>query len=250
VRGRPALDISALEQLLVRFSELVIELPRIKEIDINPLLATPDGFTALDVRMVLHDAGVADAALPTTVIRPYPNQHVATWQLRDGSAAVIRPIRPEDEPMIRAFHFTLSERSVYQRYFNTFKIDQRIAHDRLARICFIDYDREMALVVERRNAEGRPEIIAVGRLSKLPGLKAAEFSMTISDAWQRHGLGTELLRRLVTIGREEGLLRITADILADNSGMKAVAKKAGFKVTTSPEGDCRAEIELTKPTER
>jgi acetyltransferase len=249
VRGRPALDISALEQLLVRFSELVIELPRIKEIDINPLLATPDGFTALDVRMVLHDVGVADAALPTTVIRPYPNQHVATWQLRDGSAAVIRPIRPEDEPMIRAFHFTLSERSVYQRYFNTFKIDQRIAHDRLARICFIDYDREMALVVERRNAEGRPEIIAVGRLSKLPGLKAAEFSMTISDAWQRHGLGTELLRRLVTIGREEGLCRITADILADNSGMKAVAKKAGFKVTTSPDGDCRAEIELTKPTE-
>lgn len=244
VRGRPALDISALEQLLVRFSELVIELPRIKEIDINPLLAAPDGFMALDVRMVLHDASVADEALPKPVIRPYPSQHVATWRLRDGSAVVIRPIRPEDEPMIRAFHFTLSERSVYQRYFNAFKIDQRIAHDRLARICFIDYDREMALVVERTSAAGEPEIIAVGRLSKLPGLKAAEFSMTISDAWQRHGLGTELLRRLVAIGREEGLLRITADILADNSGMKAVAKKAGFKVRTDADGDCRAEIDL------
>ena len=235
---------SALEQLLVRFSELVIELPRIKEIDINPLLAAPDGFIALDVRMVLHDASVADEALPKPVIRPYPSQHVATWRLRDGSAVVIRPIRPEDEPMIRAFHFTLSERSVYQRYFNAFKIDQRIAHDRLARICFIDYDREMALVVERTSAAGEPEIIAVGRLSKLPGLKAAEFSMTISDAWQRHGLGTELLRRLVAIGRKEGLLRITADILADNSGMKAVAKKAGFKVRTDADGDCRAEIDL------
>lgn len=244
VRGRPALDVPALEQMLVRFSELVIDMPRIKEIDINPMLATPEGFIALDVRMVLHDAGMSDEALPRPVIRPYPSQHVSTWRLRDGSAAVIRPIRPEDELMIRAFHFTLSERSVYQRYFNAFKIDQRIEHDRLARICFIDYDREMALVVERKNPAGEAEIIAVGRLSKLHGLKAAEFSMTISDVWQRHGLGTELLRRLVEIGKEQGLQRITADILADNSGMKAVAKKVGFKVRTDADGDCRAEILL------
>jgi acetyltransferase len=244
VRGRPAMDVSALEQLLVRFGELVIEQSRIKEIDINPLLATPEGFWALDVRMVLHGDDITDDELPKPVIRPYPNQHVATWKLRDGSDAIIRPIRPEDEPMIKAFHFTLSERSVYYRYFNAFKIDQRIAHDRLARICFIDYDREMALIVERQNELGVSEIIAVGRLSRLHGLKAAEFSMTISDAWQRHGLGTELLRRLVNIGREEGLARISADILADNSGMRAVAKKVGFKVKTDEEGDYRAEMEL------
>ena len=146
--------------------------------------------------------------------------------------------------MIRAFHYTLSERSVYYRYFNAMQLDQRIAHDRLARICFIDYDREMALVVERMGVEGEPEIIAVGRLSQLPGMKAAEFSMTISDAWQRHGLGTELLRRLVEIGRDEGLERISADILADNAGMRAVAKKVGFKVRTDGEGDCRAEMWL------
>jgi len=155
-----------------------------------------------------------------------------------------RPIRPEDEPMIKAFHYTLSERSVYYRYFNAFNLDQRIAHDRLARICFIDYDREMALVVERNGDDGEPEIIAVGRLSRLHGVKAAEFSMTISDAWQRHGLGKELLQRLVEIGRQEGLARISADILPDNAGMQAVARKVGFTVKTNADGDCCAEIIL------
>jgi acetyltransferase len=244
VRGRAAVDMAALEQLLVRFSELIIEQRRIKEIDINPLLATPEGFLALDVRMVLHGAEVGEEALPQPVIRPYPVQYVTDWKLRDGESVVIRPIRPEDEPLIRAFHHTLSERSVYCRYFNALNLDQRIAHDRLARICFIDYDREMALVVERAGAEGGAEIIAVGRLSQLHGVREAEFSMTISDVWQRHGLGTELLRRLVQIGRDEGLERISADILADNAGMRAVAKKAGFKVRVDAEGDCRAEIWL------
>ena len=244
VRGRPPVDLAALEQLLVRFSELVIEQRRIKEIDINPMLAGPEGFRALDVRMILHDAGVDDTALPRPVIRPYPTQYVEDWKLRDGSPVVIRPIRPEDEPMIRAFHYTLSEHSVYYRYFNAMNLDQRIAHDRLARICFIDYDREMALVVERTGEGGEAEIIAVGRLSQLHGMKAAEFSMTISDAWQRHGLGSELLRRLVQIGKDEGLERISADILADNMGMRAVAKKVGFQVKTDADGDCRAEIWL------
>ena len=244
VRGRAPVDLAALEQLLVRFSELVIEQPRIKEIDINPLLATPRGFVALDIRMILHGADVPDTDLPKPVIRPYPTQHVGTWKLRDGSDVLIRPIRPEDEPLVRAFHFTLSERSVYYRYFNSFNIDQRIAHDRLARICFIDYDRETALVVERTGDNGQPEIIAIGRLSKLHGVNAAEFSMTISDAWQRHGLGSELLQRLVDIGREEGLARISADILPDNAGMQAVARKVGFTVKTNMDGDCRAEIAL------
>jgi len=99
-------------------------------------------------------------------------------------------------------------------------------------------------VVERTGQDGEPEIIAVGRLSQLHGVKSAEFSMTISDAWQRHGLGTELLRRLIRIGRDEGLERISADILADNTGMRAVAKKVGFEVTRDAEGDCRAEIWL------
>lgn len=245
VRGRAPVDAAGLEQLMVRFSELIIEQPRIKEMDINPLLATPHGFIALDVRIVLHPADVPDAALPLSVIRPYPLAYVEAVTLRDGSRAVVRPIRPEDEPLIVAFHRTLSERSVYYRYFNALKYDERIAHERLVRICYIDYDREMALVIERPDVDGKPEIIAVARLSKLHGINAAEFAITISDAWQKHGLGTDLLGRLVKIGREEGLVRISADILTENSGMQALARKAGFKLKTDyEEGVCRAEMEL------
>ena len=245
IRGRPPLDLAALEQLLVRFSELVIGQPRIKEIEINPLLATPEGFTALDVRILLHGPEIADADLPRPVIKPYPVQYVENWTLRDGTHVVIRPIRPEDEPMMVEFHHHLSDRSVYFRWFNTFGLDQRIAHDRLARICFIDYDREMALVVEHEDAQGKREIIAVGRLSRLRGVNAAEFSITISDPWQRHGLGAELLGRLVKIGRQEGLARISADILPENAGMQAVARRVGFTVRHDVlEGDCHAEILL------
>ena len=234
-----------LEQLLVRFGELITGQPRIKEMEINPLLATPSGLVALDVRIVLHGAGMADKDLPRSVIKPYPVQHVETWKLRDGTPVVIRPIRPEDEPMMVRFHHQLSERSVYNRWFNAFGLDQRIAHERLARICFIDYDREMALVIERTDEKGEPEIIAVGRLSRLRGVNAAEFSLTISDPWQRHGLGTELMRRLVKIGREEGLASISADILPENSGMQALAAKLGFEVRCDVlKGECRAEIFL------
>jgi acetyltransferase len=134
---------------------------------------------------------------------------------------------------------------VYHRWFNAFGLDQRIAHDRLARICFIDYDREMALVVECAGSRGSREIIAVGRLSRLRGVNAAEFSLTISDPWQRHGLGTELMRRLVRIGREEGLARISAEILPENAGMQALARKAGFSVHCDMlKGECCAEILL------
>ncbi|MDB6138425.1 MAG: GCN5-related N-acetyltransferase [Verrucomicrobiaceae bacterium] len=245
IRGRPPVDLAALEQLLVRFSELVTGQPRIKEIEINPLLASPRGFMALDVRILLHGAEVADDDLPRSVIKPYPVQHVETWLLPDGTPVVIRPIRPEDEPMMVEFHHHLSDRSVYHRWFNAFGLDQRIAHERLARICFIDYDREMALVVERTDGKDHRELIAVGRLSRLRGVNEAEFSLTISDPWQRHGLGTELLKRLVRIGREEGLARISADILPENAGMQGLARKAGFTVCNHVlEGECRAEIVL------
>jgi acetyltransferase len=245
IRGRTPPDLAALEQFLVRFSQLVIREPRIKEIEINPLLATSHGFTALDVRILLHGPEIADADLPRPVIKPYPFQHVDAWTLRDGTVVIIRPIRPEDEPMMVEFHRHLSDRSVYQRWFNALGLDQRTAHDRLSRICFIDFDREMALVVEHTDAHGNREIIGVGRLSRLHGVNAAEFALTISDSWQRHGLGTELLRRLVKIGREEGLSAIRADILADNAGMRAVARRAGFTVRHDvAEGVCDAEIIL------
>lgn len=246
VRGQKPVDLGALEQLLVRFSLLVVEHREIAEIDVNPLFVSAEQMIALDARIVLHPPDIREDLLPKPAIRPYPNQYVMPWTLRDGSVATIRPIRPEDEPLLVTFHQTLSERSVYYRYFGMLQYDQRIAHERLSRLCFIDYDCEMALVVERRNpGTGQPVILGVGRLSKLHGSGEAEFALTISDQWQNHGLGTQLLKMLVQAGRDEGLERITASILPENHEMQRVARKAGFRVrNVLEESECRAELVL------
>ena len=162
VRGRSPVDLAALDQLLVRFSQLVAEQRWIKEIDINPLVASPSGVIALDARMVLHSAEVSENELPPLAIRPYPAQYVTHCKLRDGTPVTLRPIRPEDEPLMIEFHKTLSEQSVRFRYFSLLKLDARIAHERLTRICFNDYDREIALVVDYKNPQtGRHEILGV-----------------------------------------------------------------------------------------
>nr|CAA88045.1 protein expressed during heterocyst differentiation [Nostoc sp. PCC 6720] len=237
VRGRQSVDMEGLEQLMVAFSRLVVEQRWIKEIDINPLLASPvqengenSSLIALDARVVLHEPDVTEDQLPKLAIRPYPTQYVEQWTMKDGTPVTIRPIRPEDEPLLVQFHKTLSEESVYFRYFHLMKLSHRITHERLTRICFIDYDREMALVIESQG-----EILAVGRLSKLHGTKTAEFAMLVSDRYQCQGLGAELLRRLLQIGRDEQIERITADILADNYGMQRVCEKLGFKLERTAE---------------
>ena len=231
VRGREPVDLAALEQLLVRFSQLVVEHPWIAEIDINPLLASAHRLIALDARVVLHPADTGQDTLPRPAIRPYPTQYVGTWAATDGASFTIRPIRPEDEPLVVRFHEALSEETVYARYFEHLKLSQRTAHERLTRICFIDYDREMALVAEHRDPDrGEVEIAGIGRLSKARGLPEAEFAILIADRWQRRGLGTELLRRLVRIGREEGLARIWAEMFAGNRGMRRASEAAGFSL--------------------
>jgi len=249
VRGRAPVDLAALERLLVQFSQLVVEQRWIKEIDINPLLAAPPeggGLVALDARIVLHEAGLGEAQLPKLAIRPYPSRYVSAWTSKNGMAVQIRPIRPEDEPLMVKFHTTLSEESVYMRYFHYIQYNQRIAHERLTRLCFIDYDREMALVVEREDpATGERAILAIGRLSKLHQRAEAEFAILVSDVYQGHGFGAELLRRLVQIGRDEQLQRIVATILADNVSMQHVSRKIGFTLKRV-ETEFHAELDLTR----
>ena len=207
VRGRTAVELARLEKLLVQFSLLVAEQRRIKEIDINPLLVSATQMLALDARIVLHDPGIREKDLPRLAIRPYPQQYVSSWKLKDGSPIVIRPIRPEDEPMMVKFHEVLSETSVHFRYFDLVKLEKRVSHDRLVRICFNDYDREIAIVGIRNAPETKEdEIIAVGRLIKLRDTNDAEFAMVISDQWQGHGLGTHFMKLLLDIGRKEGSL--------------------------------------------
>ncbi|MEA5618647.1 bifunctional acetate--CoA ligase family protein/GNAT family N-acetyltransferase [Cronbergia sp. UHCC 0137] len=252
VRGRKSVDMSALEQLLVEFSQLVVEQPWIKEIDINPLLAIPPsavntgGLIALDGRIVLHSPDMQESQLPKLAIRPYPTQYVGQWNLPNGQPVTIRPIRPEDEPLMVQFHQTLSEESVYFRYFHLIKLSHRVSHERLTRICFIDYDRQTVLVPLYHNPDtDAREILAVARLNKLHGTKAAEFAILVSDRYQCQGLGTELVRRLLEVAKNEGICCIYADILADNLGMRRICEKLGFQIaaTTDPTV-LRAEIRL------
>jgi len=231
VRGRKPVDLVALEQLLVRFSQLVIEQPWIAEIDINPLLASPERLLALDARIVLHGPAVTLDQLPQPAIRPYPLRYVSPWTMKDGTQVTIRPIRPEDEPLMVKFHETLSDRSVYLRYFCTLSLNRRVAHERLLRICFGDYDREMVLVAERSDlATGERRIIGVGRMNRLHVRNEAEVAALVADQYQRLGLGYELLRRVVQIARDEKVSQVSAEMLPDNIAMQAVFRRLGFHI--------------------
>lgn len=253
VRGRAPVDIEALAQLMVRFSEIAVEQRWIKEIDINPLVAAPPptdstkggGLLALDARVILYDRDTKPEQLPPLAIRPYPLKYVKSWQAIDGSGLIIRPVRPEDEPLMVEYHKKLSERSVYLRYLHPMALDQRITHDRLSRIVFIDYDREMALAAEHVNPEtGAREIVGIGRLSKIYGTQDAEYSMLIVDAWHGRGLGTEFLRMLIQIGRDEKLKRIIAYIAPENIAMQKISRKLGFTLHRSVDDPTIVEAEL------
>jgi acetyltransferase len=230
VRGRKPVDIAALEHLLVRFSQLVIEQPAIKEIDINPLLASPEHLLALDARIVLHDAALPPEQLPRAAIRPYPTQYISEWRFKDGTPVTIRPIRPEDEPLMVHFHTTLSERSVYLRYFCSLSLSTRVEHDRLVRICFASYDRGFALVADRKIPEtGQHEILGVGRFSAINS-REAEAAVLVTDQWQGRGLGTELLASVARVAREEKFERLSGEILRDNLATQAIFRKTRFQL--------------------
>jgi acetyltransferase len=245
VRGRKPVDLDALEQLIVRFSQLVMEQPWIKEIDINPLLASAEQIIALDARIILHPAHLAQSDLPRPAIRPYPSQYCKTWTAKSGADVLIRPIRPEDEPMMISFHHKLSDESVYNRYFHMVQLGQRVAHERLTRACFIDYDREIALVAEGKDeATGSRQIVAVGRLTKLRGTNDAEVAILVSDPYQNLGIGTELVRCLLDVARRERLARLVATILPENRPMQRVFQNLGFQLRYSREDAVHAEYSL------
>ena len=231
VRGRPPVDLVELDKIFVRFSDLVVQQRWIKEIDINPLFASHEQLIALDARVVLYGPETKEEDLPKLAIRPYPTHYVKQFRNKVGEEFTLRPIRPEDEPKMVDFHEKLSEESVYLRYFRAFNLDQRVEHERLTRICYVDYDRAIVLVVERDHPEtGAAEIVAVGRLTRLPNPAEAEFSMLVRDDFQGRGIGTQLLSNLLSFGRDEGIQRVVAYMLPENRGMIEISEKLGFKM--------------------
>ena len=233
VRGRKAVNLAKLQKVLVCFSQLVLDQPWIKEIDINPLQASEDQLIALDARVIVHDASMTADLLPRSAIRPYPSQYFWQTHLKDGTAVTIRPIRPEDEPLIAQFHTTLSERSVYLRYFCSLSLTARVEHERLARICFAGYDRGFALVAEKKNPNtGSSEILGVARFSAINSAEA-EAAVLVSDQWQGRGLGTELMAGLSRVAKAEKFQRLSGEILRDNLATQAIFKKIGFRLRST-----------------
>jgi len=245
VRGRAPVDLAALESLLVRFSQLVTEQRWIKELDINPLMASPEKLLALDARVLVYDKDTAEDKLPKLAIRPYPIQYVDTWTAKNNARVTFRPILPEDEAMMVKFHATLSDRSVYLRYLQPMVLQQRVVHERLSHICHCDYDREIALVAEGNDANGERVIMAVSRLSKLHGTDDARLSILVNDNYQGMGLGSELIGRMLKIARDERLKGLSAVLTDDNQAMRRIFEKLGFRVEPSKmSGLLMASLEL------
>lgn len=222
VRGQRPVDLVELEAVLVRLSQLVADVPEIVELDINPLLATPDRVVALDARIVVGEGR------PPLAIAPYPNQYIAAHRLENGVEVLVRPIRPEDEPLIVELHEGHSEHTIRMRFFS---LVRRLTRDSLIRLCHVDYSREMALVAEYRDAGGRPHFAGVARFSLDPETGQAEFAVIVTDAWQGKGLGRHLMDRLIAAARERGVRRLLGVILQENTGMIALSRTLGFVVS-------------------
>jgi acetyltransferase len=229
-RGRPAADVDALVESLVRLSYLAADFPEVKELDINPLLATPAGVVALDARVVVDRGAAEDPRRPYAhlALRPYPEEFVKAVRLRDGGEVLLRPIKPEDEPLWLGLLGSCSKESIYSR-FRYFFFWQ--SHDVASRYCYIDYDRELAIVAEVRGEDGAPRLVGVGRLIADPGRTAAEYAVLVQDAWQNRGLGGLLTDYCSEIARQWGVRTVTAITTTDNPRMIAVFEKRGFRVS-------------------
>lgn len=236
-----------LEEILVRFSHLIIHFPHIKEIDINPFFVTDqDGFV-LDASILL-EADILDGFVPVKgefcpphlSICPYPDQYIDIFKLKDGPAVIIRPIRPEDEPLFDELLRNSSENTLTMRFFR--KISD-ISHEELTRYCHVDYDREMSFVAVIR--EGNSEkMIGEVRMSRLPDLENAEMAIVVGDQWQGQGVGKALMLHCIKIAKELGIKKMLMDILKINSRMLYRAEKMGFKKVSSDDDSLKVVLEL------
>ncbi|MBN2198892.1 MAG: GNAT family N-acetyltransferase, partial [Candidatus Aminicenantes bacterium] len=231
-RGRPAVNVDALIEAMIRLSYLVADYPEIRELDINPLLVTPTEVIALDARVILDRGLVGKPVKPYAhlALRPYPEEYVRRTVLGDGTAAVLRPIKPEDEPMWMDLLRSCSRETIYSRFRYFFFWE---SHEVATRYCYIDYDREMAIVAELE-ADGRRRLAGVGRLVADPMRETAEYAVLVGDAWQDKGLGSILTDHCLEIARSWGVKTVTAVTTSDNARMLAVFRKRGFALRPDP----------------
>lgn len=237
LRNKPPIDLRSLDEIMVRFSNMIVDLPEIAEMDINPLAVSEGKLRAIDARIII-DPTVTDRkseSYPHLITMPYPSKYVTPWRLKDGNEVILRPIRPEDEPMELELIKGLSTETSRFRFFQIIK---DLPHDALVRFCNIDYDREMAFIAETTDTDGdraRRIEIGVSRLILDPNKKRGEFAVVIADKYQGRGLGTKLVDMLIEFARDKDVESIYGVIMSSNMAMIRLCEKLGF--TTRREQD-------------
>jgi acetyltransferase len=238
---RPVVDLRQLEQLIVHFSNLIEDFPEIAEMDINPLVISNGKACALGARIILEKESLNQKSpYPHLVITPYPTRHVMQWNLSDGTAILFRPIKPEDEPLLKEMLSTLSEETLKRRFFQVIK---SVTHEMLIKMCNIDYDREMAIVAEIRENQKRT-FVGLGGLMVEPDFKKGEFGVVVHDQYQGKGIGYKLIDSLIGIAQEKGLEEFYGVVLSENKRMIELCQKLGFVVKPLPDGLCSLELAL------
>ena len=241
-RNHPPANLTLLEEILIRLSQLVTDFPEIEELDINPLMVTKNGFCAVDARVFLKSTEVPSPL--HLVISPYPSQYEFRITHEAVGELFIRPIKPEDAPLLVQLFESLSPQSILFRFFSPLKM---LPHRMLARFTQIDYDREIALVAVC-GPELNEKMLGVARvITDIYNRKHAEFSVIVGDLWQGKGIGAELLKRCLSISKERGIEQVTGIVLPENTQMLALGKKLGFSVKrVVGESDYKLKIDLTR----
>ena len=241
-RNAPPVDLKKLDETVLMFSQLLVDFPQIKEIDINPLLVSEKDATILDARIVINKDSVCKKFEPHEhmVISPYPKKYEILWLLKNGQEVLLRPIKPEDEPLWLEMFRSLSEESIRYRFFQMLK---DTPHEVRVRYCNIDYDREIAIVAEIVE-NGKRKILGVTRLSIESDEKSGEIAFLVSDYWQGLGLGTKMVDYVLDIAKEKGMESVHSIILQDNYRALSLSKKMGFKIEYLNDGTVKAELNL------
>jgi acetyltransferase len=227
-RNTPPVDLKRLDETVLLFSKLLTDFPQIKEADINPLLVNDKEACILDARLVINKDYVCKKFEPHEhmVISPYPKKYEMLWSLKNGQEVLLRPIKPEDEPLWLEMFQSFSEESIRYRFFEILK---DTPHEVRVRYCNIDYDREIAIVAEAVE-NGQRKILGVTRLSMEPDGKSGEMAFIVSDYWQGFGLGTKMVDYVLDVAKERGVESIYAIMLPDNYRALTLTKKMGFKL--------------------
>jgi len=241
-RNVPPANIKLLEEIIVRFSQMLVDFPQLKEVDINPLFINEKEAFAIDARIVIDKERVFAKLKPHQhlVITPYPKKYETLWKLRDGRTVLLRSIKPEDEPLWLEMFQNFSEESIHYRFFQIIK---DTPHETRVRYCNIDYDREIAIVPELTE-EGRRKILGVVRVSIEPDGKAGEIAFIVADPWQSLGLGTKLVDYTIEICKERGIETLYAIILPDNYRAISLLKKMGFNIKYLEDGTVKGTLNL------